>query len=557
MRLNWQSPKSLFTCLILLFSALSAVGQGWNMTLHANYDDNTLPFNGTVTYNEVWGYESGGKEYAILGVVKGTQFIDVSTPSAPSVCDYEYGADTNSTWRDYKTYQNFCFAVGDVGNSSLQVFDLSYLPDSVLKVYDSDTIFSKAHNVFVDDDSARLYVAGADSQMSGLMVLDISTPSAPTLISSNNLGKYVHDVFVRHDTVYCFMGAGNGFEIWDFSNPLSPSNLASYSSYPFAGTGYSHQGWLTEDDNYMIHNDETHDHPIKITDVSNYGSINTPVTLKSNLLAPTWTNSIAHNCFVKANTLYISYYWDGVQLYDITDPLTPRKRAYWDTDTTNATYFGIAGCWGVYPFLPSGNILASDVNTGLFILSESGTFPVELEDFVAETQLEKVYLSWITWSESSTEKFAIERSSDGKTFEELGDVLAAGNSNERQEYTYIDPSPATGKNYYRLRIVDLDGEFEFSPTVIVDMQEDFTPNLIYPNPAKKGSDIRVDISFNAENPVTVRMFDMLGKAVHSDSYIPTIGMNSLTIGTNNLEPGTYILDIAGSKTKFKKRIVVY
>jgi hypothetical protein len=72
----------------------------------------------------------------------------------------------------------------------------------------------------------------------------------------------------------------------------------------------------------------------------------------------------------------VSYYHDGVQVYDISDPMNPVNIAYYDTYTQHTNYNGYQGCWGVYPFLPSGIILASDFENGLFVLDGSSLLGV-------------------------------------------------------------------------------------------------------------------------------------------------------------------------------------
>jgi hypothetical protein len=79
--------------------------------------------------------------------------------------------------------------------------------------------------------------------------------------------------------------------------------------------------------------------------------------------------SIAHNPYIIGNKAYISYYHDGVQVFDFSDPRHPVKCAYFDTDPLNDNYSGYGGAWGVYPFLPSHHILASDLLNGLYVLN--------------------------------------------------------------------------------------------------------------------------------------------------------------------------------------------
>src|SRR5690606_38295279 len=67
--------------------------------------------------------------------------------------------------------------------------------------------------------------------------------------------------------------------------------------------------------------------------------------------------------------IVISYYHDGVQVYDISDPRNPVRAGFYDTYPENTNFSGFQGCWGVYPYLPSGNIIASDITHGLFVLT--------------------------------------------------------------------------------------------------------------------------------------------------------------------------------------------
>ena len=73
---------------------------------------------------------------------------------------------------------------------------------------------------------------------------------------------------------------------------------------------------------------------------------------RSTLLAPEDTASIVHNPFVLGDLVFLSYYHDGVQVYDFSDPTNAVKVASYDTETGNTDYAGFKGCWGVYPYLP-------------------------------------------------------------------------------------------------------------------------------------------------------------------------------------------------------------
>ena len=110
------------------------------------------------------------------------------------------------------------------------------------------------------------------------------------------------------------------------------------------------------------------------------------------------------------------------------------------------------------------------------------SLPVVLTKFLAQKQYEKALLSWQTAEEENSKTFDIERSGDGKTFATIGSVLARGNSNHLSDYSYIDESPLEGKNYYRLRQVDKDAKFTYSPVRALFFNKG-TRIIVYPNPA--------------------------------------------------------------------------
>ncbi|HHG84313.1 MAG TPA: choice-of-anchor B family protein [Bacteroidetes bacterium] len=348
------------------------------MTRLSNWDNPGLPNQFGIVYNEIWGWaDTLGNEYAIMGTLEWTYFIDITIPSSPIVRDSVKGGYNQCIHRDYKTYQQYCYAVADEGNTStLQVIDMSYLPDSVHVVYDSSQFFVRAHNIFIDEPAGRLYAVGTDSENQGAIILDIATdPAKPALLASHNLSAYTHDLYVRNDTAY--MNNGNvGLAIVDFTSLSSPVTIAQYAGYP--GAGYNHSSWLTDDGTHLVTCDETHNTSPQVLDVSDLSNISQASNFRSTLLFPD-SGSIPHNPLMAGDYAVISYYHDGVQLFDISDRSNPVQIAWYDTEPNNTNYAGYAGCWGVYPFLPSGTVIASDVLNGLFVLRVGFPFPYALQ----------------------------------------------------------------------------------------------------------------------------------------------------------------------------------
>lgn len=527
-----------------------------NMTLVGQYDDNTLPLVAGGAYNDCWGYTAAGREYGIIGTANGTIFVDITNPATPVFVSYEAGGAPNSIWRDYKTYKTYCYAVQDGGGngSRLQIFDLSGLPGTVTKVYESNTFFSRAHNVFVEPSSGRLYVAGANTLNSGIIVLDIGTnPALPTLLGNFNLGHYSHDVYCRNDTLYCFMG-NYGMEVWDFTNLASINPMATLTSYP--EKGYNHSGWCTDDHNILVFADETHNTGLKTANVSNHNTINVLSTFRSTLLAPTHTNSIAHNPIIDGNLCYISYYHDGVQVYDISDPNNVTQAAYYDTEPGNTSYAGYEGVWGAYPYLPSGRVIASDLLHGLFVFEMNLSLPVEFGTISADRVGGRVRVNWETHVESNNSHFMVERSSDAGTFEELGRVEGGDNSSSAKQYAFWDESPIDGLSYYRLKQVDHNGESHFSETVALNPKEDFQILVAYPNPVAQGHEMRVGMDLFEEGTVTLRFYDLMGKIVWSQSREVVTGRQEFFIPTTEMSRGAYLLKVQGPRTSFERKVIV-
>ena len=346
------------------------------MSVLFNWKDNSLSKTTLYAnaYNEVWGYVKDGREYAIIGTSRGTNFFDITNPSSPVMVDYIEGRDTGKliVHRDYHDYQGYLYMVSDEGDASLQIVDMSYLPDSVHLVYDQDTVLKLSHNIFIDTAVGKLYSCGGGSSRK-FSVYSLANPVNPTLSIrcetdipwwTSNIGGsgagYVHDAFARNDTVYC--NAGSGLYIVDFSS--TPTLLGSFTSYP--DKGYNHSGWLSEDGTIYAMGDETHGKKLKMLDVSNPSSIQFLDTVGVN----GDNNAILHNQIIKGNYVYVAYYYNGVYIYDISNPSSPVLVGFYDT-SKETNYRSFKGAWGVFPFLPSGNLLVSDMQEGLFVMDVS------------------------------------------------------------------------------------------------------------------------------------------------------------------------------------------
>lgn len=370
-------------------------GQKLNMDTLSTWSDNSLTATDAHNnpYNEVWGYAQNGKEYGIIGSTHGTHIIDVTDPNNASEAVFIPGNQPSAQFptvvhRDYHTYKNYLYMVSDEGTTNLKIVDLSNLPNSAPEVYNSNSLFSRAHNIFIDTTGAKLYVCGAFNDFS---VYSLSNPILPSLIYDNTASPqatwssemgYVHDVYVRNDTAY-MNAAENGLFVSDFStNP--PTFLGSITSYPHQG--YNHSGWLSPKKDVYILADENHGKDLKVLDVSDLTDINT-ITTFNNSIDP--SASIPHNVIIKGDFAYVSYYFDGIYVFDISDSSNPKIVAFYDT-SSEPNMNNFRGCWGIYPYLPSGIILASDMQNGLFVFN-GDEIKLNIKEQVSKTNQWNVY----------------------------------------------------------------------------------------------------------------------------------------------------------------------
>jgi len=363
--------RLLLALLTLSFLTQAQISDALNLDF--NWDTDTFPLVGGNEYSDIWGFvDCAGKEYAIIGSTPYIHVFDITDQANLEVGQVEGGG--LSLWRDIKTYAETAYAVADQGSEGLLVIDLSDLQGlvqsnsnlSLTNRLDQD--FQRAHNIYIDQANSRLYVAGSNTRSDGLLVYDLfEDPLNPTLIADVSLdpGAYVHDLYVRDNIAYCSHG-WNGYYIWDFKDAQNPILLANTPT-----NGYNHSSWLTEDGRYAFVAEEVPaGQPLLVIDLQNMldNDIEIVHSFKEPLLAPDHENNTPHNPFIRGDHLYVSYYEDGVQVFDITDPLNPIKIGYYDTDPDNMTYNGTDHNWGVFPFFPSGNVIASDSENGLFVL---------------------------------------------------------------------------------------------------------------------------------------------------------------------------------------------
>ncbi|HUS00568.1 MAG TPA: T9SS type A sorting domain-containing protein [Chitinophagaceae bacterium] len=153
-----------------------------------------------------------------------------------------------------------------------------------------------------------------------------------------------------------------------------------------------------------------------------------------------------------------------------------------------------------------------------------------------------VQLQWATSTEVDMKHFEVERSTDGINYRKIGKTLAKGDVNIKTEYTYLDILAEKGSNFYRLVMIDKDGNFSYSKPITITVEKGISLFVVYPNPFGK----KVQVKFNSDGPdqATMRIVDNTGKLITSQTDPVQRGENRLTIrNVDNLPGGIYYLEL--------------
>jgi choice-of-anchor B domain-containing protein len=332
--------------------------------------------------NDIWGWTDlrSGREYAMIGLNRGTAFVDLSHPEDPVYLGVLPTQTTASSWRDIKTYGDFAFIVSEAGNHGLQIFDLKQLsgvvnPPVVFAPTVHYSQFGNSHNLALDEETGFAFALGTRTCNGGLHMIDATRPLEPRFAGCFSDDGYTHDaqcvVYRGPDSDHsnreiCINSNEDTVTIVDVTAKDAPVML---SRTGYAGSSYTHQGWLSEDHRTFFLGDE-------LDEVRRGHNARTYVWDVSDLDAPfivgAYTGprrAIDHNIFVVGNHVFEANYRIGLRVLRMGDLSRAElaEVAFFDTfPERNGISF--SGAWGVYPFFESGIVVVSDINRGLFVL---------------------------------------------------------------------------------------------------------------------------------------------------------------------------------------------
>ena len=340
------------------------------------------------SYLGIWGYASAGREYALLTHSQGLSITEVTDPANPVEIQFIPSAG-GRIQRDIDTYldpvsgKTYAYFGGQEG-ANLYSIDLSYLPGTIPASGIVDLGRTNwTHTLQVAD--GLLFVNSAGSSL-GCRIFDAqANPANPPLLAQSWSGsdRDCHDSFTRDNILYSADGYSTRWRIVDIAGIRGGSAPTLLGETAMKSGVYAHSNWLSDDSQYMYSFEESNIEDINVFDVSDPAN---PVNVETFQWSGDATgNSPVHNGQVKGDLLHVAYYEAGYRVFDISDPANPVEVGMYETwrdpdgdGTFNKSITGIEnGAWNVYTDLPSGDVLVSDTQSGLFIFQITSPPPPE------------------------------------------------------------------------------------------------------------------------------------------------------------------------------------
>ncbi len=328
-----------------------------NLRVLAHFTHNTF-------HSSCWGYESGGREYAIYGWYNGTSFVDITDEN--NIQEVVFLPGKYSGWREMKIYKNYLYIVSEADSSGIQIVDLTRLPSTVELV---NTFFFKgykrAHTI--SQNGRYLYISGGNYRAGGIVVLDIGTDQENPVKLGEWEEDYVHDCRIVNDTIWACNPFTGKVSVIDATDKNQLRTITSWVNglYPVP-----HNCAVTDDRKYLYVCDENFNNPgkLKIWDIANKNDI-----IYMNEWSVSGTTESVHNVEIFGNYAFLSYYGEGALILDITDPVNPVEIAKYKT----------SACWAVYYFR-SGKVIASDIYDGLYVFATQNPIGIINKNIIAD-----------------------------------------------------------------------------------------------------------------------------------------------------------------------------
>lgn len=364
--MNKYFKLSLFAPFLFAAQLAFAQLQDFNFQLRS-----TMEFPGQTLAN-VCGYWQNGKEYALLGGSKGMIIVDITNPDVPQqivqIPAPEGPSNDGSLWKEIKVYKQYAYLVTEAGGG-LQIIDLSALPSAILTnhLYTGDGAIAeqldKSHALHIDVKKGFLYIFGGPLFSGGAKIFDLNQdPYNPRYVGKFDQLGYIHDGYVDNDTLYAGHINAGIMSIVDMADKANPTLLGTVET----PGKFTHNTWITDDRKHVLTTDETTPSFLASYDVSDPTDIQELDRVSPN----DGYGSYVHNTHILNDYAVTSWYTDGVMIVDAHRP--QNLVIVGSYDTYAASNLDFEGCWGAFPFFPSGIVITTNITPGkLTVLTPS------------------------------------------------------------------------------------------------------------------------------------------------------------------------------------------
>ncbi len=525
-----------------------------NLLLLVCFCSSTILFSQNIQYrsnlhypfilSNLWAYHdvANNKEYALVGVETGLSIVDITNPDLPVEVVFVNG-DT-SQWQEPKVWGKYAYVTNEKGNKGLMIVDMSSLPTSVNAIFlkgDSSLNISTSHTCFIDENGI-LYLNGSKNSKRGSLFFDLK----PDPMNPVYLGKYdelyVHDCFARGDTLWAAEIYEGSITAVDVSDKSNPQPIARFQT-PFS---FAHNCWLSHDGKTLYTTDERNYATVASYDVSNLEN----VTLLDEYRHSANDSLIPHNTYIRTDSFLItSYYRTGVTIVDAHRPDNLVEVGHYDTSPLSDDK-GFEGCWGVYPFLPSGNLICSDRQEGLFVLTPTYKRACYLQGQVTSTDGQNLYGA----------RIEIMGTNKIKTANLIGQYKSGFGEPGNYDIRFTDPtSKCFSKIIANVKLqrdstTVLDAALSCA-AVVADINDNIETGVftIFPSIISGNQSLNIRAK-ELDMPASLKLWDMSGRVVKQ--YDLYTDMTSIELN-GSLASGSYVAQVNGANgAVYSRKIII-
>lgn len=511
--------KKIFTFFALIFALSLTAQSSLNVELFGQFN------RGDVRYSGSWSYVApDGSEYALLGAKTGMAVYSIDDADNIEELGFIPGPETN--WREITVLAQHAYVTTDVQGTghSMQVIDLSDLPNSISLVTSYDETFQMGHIIQRDiySEAPYVYVHGADSD-DGTHIIDVSDPTNPVEVGVYAPGYYIHDGHVKGDFLYAAAFYEDRIDVVDISDKTNPTFVAAI---PDPGNN-THSSWITEDDKYLFVADEQDGVAATIFDIED---VTDPTPVASYLANEA---SLVHNPYIKGDFAFCSHNTEGLRIVDIADPTLPVEVGYYDTFAGSSG--GFSGLWSACPYFPSGKIIGGDRTEGLFVWTFNDTraarFYGVVKDSISGELLPdatvELTTSFTTLPLNAQAEFRHGSLADGH-------ILVANLPGYAEKI--VSFSLAEGESYNL--------EIELVPDDFVSVSDlNALPLRVSPNPFSTLTTVEIPADFEKG---TISLTNIFGQVLQ---IIPFQNTTYQTIDGANLPDGVYFIEVKSNEKR--------